>query len=102
RDLCHGEPRRVASRRQPMRREDDVVQSDERGVCRQGLVLEDIQAGAGDPTLAQRTDQSALLNELAAGDVDQVSRRLHRPELALADQAARSRLKTVVEADEIR
>ena len=47
-----GRPPDVRRRRRPVRRQDDIVQPDQRVVERQRLDVEDIEAGAGDPAIA--------------------------------------------------
>ena len=51
-----------------MRCHHDIVHGEELA-GRSGLVLEDIEAGAGDPTLLQRPDQLRLVDVRAAADV---------------------------------
>src|SRR5699024_4182139 len=50
--------------------------------------LEHVQAGSGDGALLQRCDQGLLVDDAAAGDVDQRGRVLHQAQFAGADQMA--------------
>src|SRR5207245_2010645 len=70
-------------------RDDDVVQRQDRivGWCR--LDLEDVQAGSGDPTRPQRRIQRHLVDDRAAGSVDEESCRLHEREAVGVDQMSR-------------
>ena len=54
-----------------------------------GLVLEHVEAGAGDLFARQRADQRRLVDDGAAGGVDEESRRLHQAQLARADLVMR-------------
>ena len=53
------------------------------------LLLEDVEARAGDLAGAQRLDERRLVHDRAARDVDQVGSRLHQRELRRADQVVR-------------
>ncbi len=97
-----GRPPDVRGRRRPVRRQDHIVQLEQRIVERQRLDLEDIEAGAGDPPLAQRGRQRRLVDQLAPADVDEVRRRLHQRQLRRADQAAGRVGQPAVQADEVR
>src|SRR5208283_4543883 len=55
------------------------------------LALENIEAGAADPLVAQRLDQSLLIDHFATPDIHQVSVRTHRGNLRPPDHAAGGR-----------
>ena len=56
-----------------------------------GLGLEHVEGGPPDRPRAQRVNEGPLLDDRAPADVDEHARRLHRADLALADEAARLR-----------
>ena len=70
-----------------VRGEQRVGQRPQRVVGRQRLVVVDVERGAGDPLLAQRLDQRRLVDDRAAGGVDQPAVRPEQVELVGADQA---------------
>ena len=70
---------RVARRAAEVRREDDVLQLEQ--LRRHGgLVLEDVERGAGDPALDERVDERALVDDRAARRVHEHGGRSHRRE----------------------
>ena len=85
-----------------MRRQDDVVEPDQRIVEREWLDLEDVEAGAGDPAIAQRGHERLLIDQLAPADVDEVGGWLHQGQLRRADQSAGRLGEPAVQADEVR
>jgi hypothetical protein len=83
------EPRQAfVGKAQPVRRDDDVIERQQRIVGRRGLDLEDVEPGAGDAAGRERRDQRLLLDDRPARGVDQVGRRLHQPAPASAVPAA--------------
>jgi hypothetical protein len=57
-----------------MRRQDHVVEREQRVPGLQAIVLIDVEHGAGEALFAQRLDQRFLLHHGTAADVDQPSR----------------------------
>src|SRR5262249_5397352 len=72
-----------------VRGEDDVVQGRQRVSWRERLRREDIESRSGDPTLAERFEQSILVHDSAARDVDEVRARLHLGEEGAVHQMPR-------------
>src|SRR5476651_2222431 len=70
-----------------MRRGDDVWHLQQR-LRYFGLVLEDVEAGAGDLPLFQRAHQRSLVHDRATRRVDEECRRLHQRQLARGDLMA--------------
>ena len=66
-----------------------------------GSLREDVEAGAGDLAGRERGVQGLLVDESAAGDVDDVRRRLHHRELLGADHAGRLGRLRHVDRDEV-
>ena len=62
---------------------------------------EDVEAGAGDPALGQRVGQGLLVDQAAAGGVDDAYARLDGRQLLLADQAQGLRGPRQVHRDEV-
>ena len=56
-----------------------------------GLVLEHVEAGAGDPARPQRAHERGLVDDRTARGVDEEGGLLHQLELARADLVARLR-----------
>ena len=77
---------RLVGRRTEVRRDDDVRQREQRRLARR-LRHEHVEAGAGDPLRDERVVQRVLVDEAAAGDVDDEGGRLHLRELLGADHA---------------
>ena len=75
------------------------------GACEQRarvrLLREDVDRGAGEPARLERLDQRLLVDELAAGGVDQARAVLHLRERLGADHAARLVVQRQVERDEV-
>ncbi|GAA3130434.1 hypothetical protein GCM10017687_52300 [Streptomyces echinatus] len=69
-----------------MRGAHDLVQLEERGVGA-GLLGVHVEAGAGDPALLQRRVQRRLVDDSAAGRVDDAHARLDLAQRLVADQA---------------
>ena len=69
-----------------MRRGDDVLELEERAVGAR-LLGEDVEPGGGDPALLERGVERVLVDDAAAGGVDQHQRRLDLGQLLGADQA---------------
>ena len=66
-----------------------------------GLVLEHIEAGAGDLAAAQRLHQRGFVDDRTARGVHQERTGPHHPELIGAHQVMRRRAVRTVEADHI-
>src|SRR6185437_14921879 len=73
-----------------------------RVVGRQRLHVEHVEAGAGDPAGAQRLDQRGLVDDRAAGGVDQVAVRTDQVQLAGAEQAPGAVGQLEVDGDHVR
>ena len=79
---------RLGRRRAQVRGDHDVVEGEQRrGGGRLGR--EDVQPGAGDPALGERVGQRLLVDQAAAGGVDDAHARLDAGQLLLADQPER-------------
>ena len=72
-----------------MRRPDDVRELEQSFARGQRLRVEDVETCAGDASLAQRLDERVLIDDRAARDVDEEGGRLHQPQPARVEQAAR-------------
>ena len=70
-----------------MRRQHDVRHLEQRSIDL-GLVLEHVEAGAGDPRARKRAHQRSLVDDRPARGVDQECSLLHQRELARADLVA--------------
>ena len=81
---------RLDRRRAHVRQEHHVVTAQQPGVHAR-LVLEDVEPGAGDLAGLERCHQRRLVDDRAAGGVDQVRRWAASPALGGADQVARRR-----------
>ena len=99
--LRHLRPRRDAGAAD-VRRDNDVVQRQQRVVEGHRLDLRHVQPGRGDASLLQRRVQRPLVDDRAARRVHQHRRRLHQRQLPLADEVSRLRRKRHVQADEVR
>src|SRR5207245_118711 len=73
-----------------MRRDHRVGKVTQGMVEGQRLLVVDVEAGAGDRSLADRGDQRGLVDDRAARGVDQVGGRLHPRELTGAEKLARA------------
>ena len=82
-------------------RHDHVRQGQNRVVGRGRLLLEHVEPGPGDPAAGERRVEGALVHDRPAGGVDQVSPRLHQPELRRADQVVRLARQRAVDRDEV-
>src|SRR5215470_17558732 len=67
-----------------------------------GLILEDVQACAGDPTLRESLHEGGLVDYGSAGGVDQIRGLLHAPERLCTDEMPSLRQKRGVNGDEVR
>ncbi len=99
-DLLAGAVLRFGRGRAEVRREDDVVELDERRVGAR-LDLEDVDAGAGDLAGADRVGERGHLVDAAAGGVDQAHAVLHLRELLGAEHADRVLGLGQVHGDEV-
>ncbi len=81
--------------------DDEVVESPQRTVGWQGLLLEGVHACARDPALLERLDKRAFHHECASRHVDEISGRLHPPELRFAQHVPRFRRQRTGEDDEV-
>ena len=79
---------RLVGRGAEVRRGHDVVELEERAVGAR-LGREHVEAGSGDPALLERGVERGLVDDAAAGGVDQDERRLDPVQLLVADQAER-------------
>ena len=68
----------------------------------QGLDLEHVEPGARDPTLGQRLDERALVDEAAARGVDQEGGRLHQRQTLAVDELVGLGAVRRMDRDEIR
>ncbi len=70
-----------------MRRQHDIV---ERRQCRmqRRFVFEHVEAGGGQASAGQRRDQRGVIDDAAAGDVDQDRRWFHQRQLGCSDRVA--------------
>src|SRR4051794_17077512 len=87
---------------QRVRRDDDVVELEERVVGGRRLLLEDVDRGAGDGPVDERPMQRLLVDDRAARRVDEIGGGLHQRELARADQLARRLVEVARDTDEVR
>ena len=78
---------RLARRRGEVRRDDDVVELEQRPGVR--LAREDVERGAGDLARPERLEQRVLVDELAARGVDDPHAVAHRGERGGVERAAR-------------
>jgi hypothetical protein len=85
-----------------MGREHDIVEREQRVVGIDGLLLEDVERGAGDPTLTERVGERSPVHDRTTRDVDEKSRRLHQCEAPRVDQVVRVGSERAREDDEVR
>ena len=90
---------RLVGRGAEVRGDDDVLEGEERRVGGR-LVGEDVEPGAGDPALLERVVERVLVDDAAAGRVDDAHGRLDLERL-LADQADGLRGLGQVDGDEV-
>src|SRR5581483_2353610 len=81
--------------------EDHVGAADQRVIGRGRLLLQHVQAGAGDPAVVEGADERLLVDDAAAGGVDQDRGRLHQAQLALPDQVAGTAGERDVDREEV-
>ena len=67
----------------------------------QGLGIEHVERGAGDPARLQRLDQRRLIDDRAARRIDQPCRRLHERELGGAHQSDRAPTEDEMDGDDV-
>ena len=91
---------RLAGRRREMRRDDDVVELEQRAGV--GLVDEDVERGAGDLARTERREQSVLVEQRAARGVHDPHAGTHRLERGGVDRAARLGGQRQVQGEEVR
>ncbi len=70
-------------------------------VCRQGLLVEDIEAGAGEVSGLEGVDEGGFVYELTTTAVDEERARFHQCKLASADDVAAVRAEADVKADDV-
>src|SRR6266850_784527 len=85
-----------------VRREHHARQGQERVAGLDRLIVEDVEAGAGELVLREGIQERLPLDQRAAAGVDQDRRRLHHRELAPAQEAARLGRQAQVERHDIR
>ena len=68
----------------------------------QGLDRRDVEAGAGDASLLERSDDGGLVDDFAARHVDEVSRGLHDREGGIVQEAACLRRQRAADDDDVR
>src|SRR3954471_1141300 len=83
-----------------VRGDDDVVELEQRAGVR--LVHEDVERRAGDLARAERREERVLVEQWAAGGVDDPDAGTHRLESAGAHRAARLRRQRQVQREEVR
>src|SRR5438045_4584509 len=69
--------------------DDDVGHRPEPMLGRQRLLAEDIERRAGDAIFGQRRNERGLIDHSAAGEIDEIARRLHRRKYRSIDAVAR-------------
>ena len=75
----------------------------QQGIRRVGrLLLEHVQAGAGDPAGLEGPREGGLVDDAAAAAVDEVRGALHRPELALAQEVPGLGIEGDLDGDPVR
>src|SRR5262245_20358137 len=87
--------------RAEMRRHDDLLELQERMIGRRWLLLEHVEGGAGNAARLDRARQRQLVDEPAAGAVDQAHAGLEARQLGLAEQVARVASERRVDRDEV-
>ena len=78
-----------------------TVSSSNSGLSVRRLLGEDVEAGAGDPALGERVGERLLVDDAAAGGVDDAHGRLDLGQRLLADQADRLGGLGQVHGDEV-
>ena len=68
----------------------------------EGLVLEHVEAGAGDAAFGERADERGLVDQCAARGIDEKGARLHQRELARPDQMPGFLAQRRMDRDEVR
>ena len=91
---------RLVGRRAEVRGGDDVVELEQRRVGAR-LAGEHVEAGAGEPAFLERDVERVLVDDAAAGGVDDDRARLAPRQLLLADQADRLGRLRQVHGDEV-
>ena len=81
--------------------DDDVVEFEEGVVGTDGLVLKDINAGAGDLVGAESGGEGGLVDDGATGGVDEVGSGFHEIEFGGADEVAGLIVKRAVDGKEV-
>ena len=84
-----------------VRGQHDVAQEGERVVLGQGFGGEDVEAGAGDAAVGERVPERCLMDDGAAGGVDQDGGGLHQGELRGADEVRGLRGETEMQAHDV-
>ena len=79
-----------------------VLKLQQRMIGRRRFDVEHIQAGAGDPLLAQRLQQVILIVDQAAGGIDEIGRRLHPREGGGIEQVDRFLRARAMHRDKVR
>ena len=83
-----------------MRRQDDVLEREEL-LTDVGLVLVDVESGAGDDALAEGRDQCPLVDDRASRGVHEDGGRTHPLERGAIDQVMRVRGERQMEAHHV-
>ena len=91
----------LVGRRAQMGRHDHLLELEERVIGRRRLLLEDIERGAGDAARLDRARQRQLVDEAAAGAVDEARARLEARQLGLAEEVPRVPGERRVDRDEV-
>ena len=84
-----------------MRRADHVGPLGEGVVCRRWLRLEDVQGRCGDDAGVEGLDERGVVDDAAAGDVDDAGALLHLGEGRVAEEALGLRGHRHVEGEEV-
>src|SRR5262249_18752330 len=63
---------------------------------------EDVETRTGDPSLAERLDESALIDDGSPRRIHEIRGRLHQPQLPLPERVARAVAQEEVDGDEVR
>ena len=100
RDRVAGLVLRLARRRPEVGRDDDLLELEQRRLGRR-LLLEHVERGSGDDTIANALSELRLDNDPAAGDVDHAQRRLRLEQQLAADQARRLLVLRQVDRQEV-
>jgi hypothetical protein len=78
-----------------------VVESTPAAVFGQRFLVEDIQSSPGNGSLLEGGEQGVVVNEAAAGSVDEVGVRLHETELAFTDETLGFRGEAGLDQDKV-